>query len=622
MKIAPQIYNFINVRKNFNDNKAICSNLLPLKCDTFCFSSKKTQNNYDLFEKAVIEKYDDKTERIKSRKDLNDWIEHSIEVMPFRLYDEDSTEEIKPQKKKYDEWYKYISKDKNNYSPALKFLILDSITTTLENNRNAISPIFNEIVVKETVSDYAQMLQDNKKCKLDFDKLYVKKLLAYYLTGDSNSEVGTQWIVVPSKKNDSNNFEKNIELLKTLAYDDCGSIANYAMLNLQDGDVHYYIENGYPKIGIRFVGKEISEIRGENNKTNPHTSVHFDYIDIVNNYIQSHNYNVARSEKEQLSESLNLKIETDKIKSDLKEAIKNKDSESIFNYFGINTKYDTDGKFIISEYKQPSKKYTFKEIGIDENELLKNVVKIEGNADFTNSVANIFPNLEIIEGDVVFKNVIINDLSKLKTIKGNVTLEKCKIDNISNLKTIDGNATIKDSRINHISSLENVNGCFTIDFSKIQDMGGLKNVDKNFHISSSFIKDISNLKTVGGSIMLLSVKNIGLDNLKTVGENLQILFSTVKNIDSLEAIGKSCILNKPKIKTFNNLKSIIGTLIICDKVGISFPKLEEIGCYAHITGPARTKFPNLKKVGNGIELTDTPLTVQDFKNVQTVEILG
>ena len=79
-----------------------------------------------------------------------------------------------------------------------------------------------------------------------------------------------------------------------------------------------------------------------------------------------------------------LDEEIEKVKKDLGEAIKNNNIEAIYKYFGIDVKKDKNGYLTISEYKQPSEDYTFKDLGIDENKLLEKVKAITENADFSN----------------------------------------------------------------------------------------------------------------------------------------------------------------------------------------------------------------------------------------------
>ena len=62
----------------------------------------------------------------------------------------------------------------------------------------------------------------------------------------------------------------------------------------------------------------------------------------------------------------------------------------IFEKYGIKTSVNKDNKIIISHYAQP-KEGTFKELGIDENELIKDVVACTGVFDTRKSALTTFP---------------------------------------------------------------------------------------------------------------------------------------------------------------------------------------------------------------------------------------
>lgn len=187
---------------------------------------------------------------------------------------------------------------------------------------------------------------------------------------------GTKWVTIPSMKNDYEHYKKNCLVLEELDL----PITRQAKYQLAQGDVQIYYQDGKRKILLTFnddnVYEAISPKHGEH--LNP------DEYEIVKKHISDKNYKLselAKNEEKYYSElAQNVQI----IKTDLKDAIKNKDSETIFNYVGIETKKTPDGKLIISEYKQPTTPYNcfYEDLGIDENWLLKDVIEIEGFANF------------------------------------------------------------------------------------------------------------------------------------------------------------------------------------------------------------------------------------------------
>ena len=72
-----------------------------------------------------------------------------------------------------------------------------------------------------------------------------------------------------------------------------------------------------------------------------------------------------------------------------------KESVEIFEKYGIKTSINKDNLIIISHYCQP-KGATFKELGIDEDKLIKDVVACAGVFDTRNSSLTTFP-LEVAQ---------------------------------------------------------------------------------------------------------------------------------------------------------------------------------------------------------------------------------
>jgi len=92
-------------------------------------------------------------------------------------------------------------------------------------------------------------------------------------------------------------------------------------------------------------------------------------------------------------------------------------NEQLFNAIGIETKKDKDGKLIISKYKQPSNNFTFEDIGFNEDKLFKDIVEIEGTADFRYSQLTSLGNLKHAGNDAIVddnnSSILIPMLEKL-----------------------------------------------------------------------------------------------------------------------------------------------------------------------------------------------------------------
>ena len=157
-------------------------------------------------------------------------------------------------------------------------------------------------------------------------------------------------------------------------------------------------------------------------------------------------------------------------------ASNNSSPEEIFKLIGISTKKDKKGFLNISEYHQPIENeiLSFKELGVNEDNLLANVKRINGNADFRDSELEELKNVESIGGDAFFENSKIKSLGKLKNIGGDAVFIGVKLEDLGNLTTIGRNATFCDSSIKSVGNLKRIGG--DVDIDKDKPIKGFENV--------------------------------------------------------------------------------------------------------------------------------------------------
>ena len=341
---------------------------------------------------------------------------------------------------------------------------------------------------------------------------------------------------------------------------------------LWQGDFHVYLENGKPKLGIRFVEEEIKEIQGEQNNN----KIPLKYLDIIQKHISENKLKLTTDAKKEIKSAKAIKTEIKKIKKDLKEAIKKNDVKKIYNYFGKKVEEDKDGYLTISKYGQPSEDYTFKDLGIDENKLLEKVKRIEADADFSNSQATDLRNLETIGWCANFRNSQVVDLRNLKSIGMDADFRNSQVTNLENLKTIGRDAYFNNSQVTDLRSLEYIHG------------------DADF--SHSKVTDLRNLKSIRGSADFSYSKAIDLRNLKSIGEFANFSHSKVTDLRALKSIGGGAIFSHSKVIDLRNLRS----------VGVS----------ADFSNSQVADISKLKLVKHNVFIKNSPLTIEDFKNTK------
>lgn len=114
------------------------------------------------------------------------------------------------------------------------------------------------------------------------------------------------------------------------------------------------------------------------------------------------------------SKSLPLILTKDDIES-LRIALAGKSADEIFEKLGIDVEYNGHGKKVISHYKWPFECFNFKSAGINEAELLKDVVQIKGDCNLTGSYVKNLEDVEFIGGNLTIP--LFGELEDLSGVK-------------------------------------------------------------------------------------------------------------------------------------------------------------------------------------------------------------
>ena len=454
---------------------------------------------------AVVEKFKAPIEKFDVIADFQNWAGNLVEKIKNTNFLGRQAETIAQRKGMLKDWFNYVIEENGAYTKAIQLLILSAITKNLGKKDDNLPPTLNKGVLADCVSDLNKELEKDKKVQFDFNKMYQNKLRAFYSEDTKTGESGTKWVVIPSKEHDPENFEANVEKLKSLSHKVWCTKSFNAEPYLRDGDFRVFLENGEPKIGIRFVGNKIQEIQGEKNDS----IIPLDYLETVEKQIKNENLFLNYNAKNEISRTKELKNTIDEIKENLSDAIKNKDAKTIFNYFGITTEVTPNKQLIISEYHQPSSTISYESLGIDENFLIENVSKILGNANFVDSNIKSLTNLEEIGGNVDFKNSNITNLGKLTSIGGNVDFSLSNIKDTGDLISIGGYTNFSNSNIEKIIKLKEIGRWACFINSKILDLSSLEIIKGNLNLNNSKVEHLGKLKNILGDVYL------GKSNIKT-----------------------------------------------------------------------------------------------------------
>jgi len=460
-----------------------CPNLAPLKQDTVSFKGiVLKKSDFQGTDLAVIEKYKINPQQLKSKDELQDIAKEKIDELDKeyggRQY-ESYVERINLLK----EWFQYVNNENDAYSNTQRLLILSAITKDLKPDNDALPPVLNKGVLADTVTELERILKNNPKENFDFNKMYQNNLRSYYLEDSVTGETMTGWVVIPSKSNDPENFENNVEKLKTLSHKNWCTKSFNAEPYLSEGDFHIYLENGQPKLGIRFIGDYVEEIQGKKNDG----KIPQRYLKKFESYKKQANLKlnsfahmqVANGKEKQLQISI-----MDTYLHDVKEVKNVNDAIKIFEYIGIQVKKMQDGTLTLSHYRQPSENLTFDDLGINEDKLMEYVSKIEQFADFEKSEITKLPNLKYVGGDFNIHGTKIKSLGQLRTIGGNAHLTSKNLTDLGDLKRVRGDFMLCHSEIESLQNLETVGGSLNIRGTKLKDIGKLQNIGRNVYLGN------------------------------------------------------------------------------------------------------------------------------------------
>ncbi len=302
---------------------------------------------------------------------------------------------------------------------------------------------------------------------------------SFTFSGRQKSSNG-EWSVIYSIKKDPENYQENIKKLRKIARKGLYSGRFGADKTLQRYDYHVFMDSHKkPLLLMRVSGRNVNEIRSNKDGT-----IDGEYINLINDYIAKNNLVTSGSASIEMEITNNRTERLKKYKNDLAAAIHENNVERIFHYFNIKTDKDSEGNLSISEYRQPDCEITYKDIGIDERNLVEHVVTVDGDADFSRSSL-------VIPGAIEY-------------IGGNAKFTHSNIIHLGNIEVIEGDADFNDSKVKYLSKLEYIGGNANFRGSKIVSLENLEHIENNAFFRESAVSDIGRLNYIGGDITYIN----------------------------------------------------------------------------------------------------------------------
>ena len=636
---------------------------------TISFQMKKSE--FKGIDRKVVDDTKAPIEKFKTIDNFYNYCSGLIEKIITKNYEGRNPAPRWERERLIQEWSEYVLKENDAYTPPIAFMILSSITKDLKPNDDTLPPVLDKGVLAQTVEQVQNETMKNKK--INFEKEYSANLKKALLAGLNQNidESLNGWIVIPSKKQDPEHFNENVNKLKILSHNKWCTKGYSAEPYLTDGEFHIYMNKGRPELGIRFIGDKIQEIQGEHNSSR----LPLKYLNLLKNYIK--NYKLSPYAEREIND-LECRKEyiNDFMKTYFPKGVEQYSTQEILEAFGIKCRKDTDGLLIVSHYSSNCPYFTFEDIGndrilyerkfpyfgfedlgINEKNLFKDIKVIEGdasfqssgltnlgnlrsiggNADFMFSQITDFRNLESIGGNATFDNSRITDLANLKTIGGDAGFREANVVNLGKLESIGGNVDFYDSEFTSLGNLQSIGGEVRFENSKITDLGNLKTIGGDADFSYSEVKDLGKLEYIGGDARFVESKIPNLGNLKTIKGYVDFAYSLIPdlgkleylggahfgysqikdlgNLESIDGIGNVSFSNS-QITNLGKLKTINGSVNFSDSLITDLGNLEYIGKWARFNNSKITSLGNLQTIGGDANFRDSQVT--DLSKLQSI----
>lgn len=213
--------------------------------------------------------------------------------------------EVNGEKEKvFQKWWKLLTQDAQyTDEPAFAYCMLRAILDKSPATTNRPPSSLNEQAVKNI---YEKIKASGGKESFKIIKNYQKEVVKENqnaLVANPDYEVDPNdsnngWLRIKSKKNDKENYEKNLQTLKDYSFPAgwCTG-SSHADTYLPKGDLWLYLENGDATVTVRFEGNSVGEIRGINN------TVAFNRWEEVVSLFDRHNFDKSSYDFQRLKDA-------------------------------------------------------------------------------------------------------------------------------------------------------------------------------------------------------------------------------------------------------------------------------------------------------------------------------
>ncbi len=381
------------------------------------------------FERMLIDKFNPVESVWRSPERTREWAEEKYNTYKTREYnstrvtEQVSVEEVNIKRAEgLKSWFDYMDNEpelKDN--PFARVILSEFITKDLLPENSSVPPVLDKGLVKQTLADaLSKGASFEKGYRAELNNAAKKSSNAMEVEIDGRKMT---WFTVPQTDSSHPDFKANAAKVRAFSDGTNWCIRTWNADNyIQQGNIHFLVdETGLTQVCIRegeLSGFRHTKFKGtiaEIQKRQQNFSVPVAYIDFINDFISKKK---LKGCEDKIKEAQNKKPEFDTTKTKLQKLAEKKDYKAILEYMGINVKVLPDGSWEISHYISYMNEIALNDYGIKENDLLANVSKISGDADFRDSNVTALPNLKEVGGELNFGYSDISNLKQLQKIKG------------------------------------------------------------------------------------------------------------------------------------------------------------------------------------------------------------
>ena len=478
--------------------------------------------------KAPIEKFN-------GNNDFQNWAKSLLnDKLNLQKYSQEYRTVNSERMNRLSAWKQYITIENPIFqaTPVLALIVFNAITKNLKKENFEQPPILNAGALAKTVEEM-EIVLSRANPQFSFIKHYNKNLRTVEM--GMNNQVAnsfTGWIKIPSLENDPENFAANVNKLKTLSHLNWCTSSYNAKPYLSKGDFHIFMDNGSPKVGIRFEEDKVAEIQGElNNQKIP-----LEYYQKIFEHLDTENAKLTQRAEEQLIEVKHLHRKVMQILKKYPDAIENIDIPQLLKIMGIYENTLPDGTYQIYNFSTIDNDCleVFKALEITEEMLLENVS-------------------EVIQ-DIILEKSSIKTFNKLKKVGGQLYINNCPfLDNLGTLEEVETLTIDEAPKLTSLGELKKVDRIANITAEALQSLGNLEYVGRDLILEASNIKTLSKLKFVGGGFICSEELN-STGELEEVRGNADFDNSNITSLGKLKKVGGALKLGDIKVLDKPNLE--------------------------------------------------------------------